>query len=878
MALTQKNRFKFDDFSILFFGISLWLIYLYPVWKSGAFCHPVDWPTIIHPEGISLTTYGKWFFEQPYHFLTDAFSGDSPVFYNYLSDYWLNLLAKLTSIPPMVLQSIYVGPFLGFLYVMLNYYFLNKVFNNKRIALISSVLIAFMWHSRLTDFYFPEYVGITKSLHVSFVALMLGTSQGVAYLFFVPILGLMYLAYTHNSIQYKIYYGLLLGLLLQTHTLTFINILIINLFYITLHNFLLLWNCCSYKQKKYTIELIIGILVLYLIIQYINDFYLILPPLIFIVGIIALFAINFFYDRNKSFYLISYPVSLVVSIHYLLAIRTLGLPTSTTGLPECIACYYFDISQLSILYFPHFLAALMGIRFLAVSKFRNRKLLIFTFSALLATFVLSYNNFVGWGNHPYRFAINLLMPLMILATVGIYYGYIQGGKWKVVSVFFAIWFITTIAFNVNDVFQNRRPYDNPVSGTQEQYDFFKQVENNTVTGDYILTAPEGTVQTAMLLNYSKARSFIPDFRYLMSKEKYLNRMELFCFLFPEYPHHGISTGLKACKNKKGTIYLENYVNLQLKLRENELKNNILQMYGIKHIASLDHSLSNYIKQQADSFKWRIITSTPAGTLAQLSPVTLTGVATFSQSQYYLAGFTAKFGVTKAGNYVLIVAGNNLNENIGNVWIDSKPVPISYRDNSVVLLTVPLTTGKHELFLNSVYPNNKYYLKSDYIYFINFIHKNDFDKYLTLVPIEEKYDFISHITEASIKTLYNDAILRDQNKLFTHPFSDSPAELSYPDLLIPPETELHFTVDLINTGDGVRYQVLINNTSVFEKTYTMVSTEKVIISLKRYYNQKVTVSFLVYPLNKNNGDWAYWTTPQLITTTEHKQELQRLLGD
>jgi len=876
--MIPTHRFTLDDFCILLFGISLWLIYLYPVVKTGAFSHPIDWPTTVHAEGVSLTTYGKWFFEQPHRFLTDAFSGDFTVFYNYLPYYLFNLLAKLTSIPPMVLQAVYVGPFLGFLYVVLNYYFLNKVFNNKRIALIGSVLIAFMWHSRITDFYFTEYAGTTRYLHVSFVALMLGTAQGVSSLLFVPTLCVMYLAYTHNSIKYKIYYGLLLGILLQTHTLTFINILTINLFYLTLHNFLQWWNLRSSKWKRYSITLFIGILVLYLIIQYVKS-YPLLPSLVIIAGGTALFAINFFYDKNKRFYLVSYPISLAVSIYYLLTIKNFLLPNSITSLPECIGCYHFGIFQLSILYFPHFLAAFMGIRFLVVNQFRN--LLILTLSAFLVTLVLSYNDLVGWGNHPYRFAINLLIPMMILAAVGIYYGYIQGGKWKAVSVFLAVWFTITIAFNVQDVFQNRRPYDNPVTGTQEEYKFFKQVENNTTAEDYILTGPEynypvGMSQTAMILNYSRARNFIPDYRYIISKEKYLNRMELFCFFFPLYPHHDVHTGLKACENKNGTIYLENH-NLQLKLRENELKNSVLQMYGIKHLASLRGKFATAINRQADSFKWKILNSTPAGTLAQVSPITLTGVTIFEKGKYHADGFTVKFEVTKAGSQVLIVAGNNLNENIGNVQIDGKSIPVSHQDNSVILLKTPLTVGKHELFLNSVHSNNKYYLTSDYIYFLNFIHKGDFYNYLTLITMEEKYDFISHIAEAEINTFYDDSLLREKNKLFTHPFPSAPAKLKYFNLLIPSGAELHFTVDLKNTTNGVRYTVLVDNTAIFKKTYTVASTEKIIIPLEKYYNQKVAISFLVYPLGSNHGDWAYWTDPRLMITIEHKQELKRLVN-
>jgi len=46
MTLIPK-KLTFEDFAALFFGTALWLIYLYPVWKTGAFCHPIDWPTMV---------------------------------------------------------------------------------------------------------------------------------------------------------------------------------------------------------------------------------------------------------------------------------------------------------------------------------------------------------------------------------------------------------------------------------------------------------------------------------------------------------------------------------------------------------------------------------------------------------------------------------------------------------------------------------------------------------------------------------------------------------------------------------------------------------------------------------------------------------------
>lgn len=640
----------------------------------------------------------------------------------------------------MVLDAVYVGPFWGFLYVVVNYVFLSKTFNNKKIALLGSVLMAFMWHSRITDFYFTEYApgGL---LHVGFIALMLSAAN-LIYIFFVPALCLMYLAYTRNSIQYKIYYGLMLGIILQTHTLTFINILFINFCYLILNNLFRFWKFLTAEGREMFAFITGSLLTLFITVfafRYANGSQFLLPPFTFVVATPILFACLFFLDKNKSFYLISYPISLAISIPYLMAIKDLTI-TDNNAAPVCTACTYFPIHQLIILYFPHFLAALVGVWFLVAGKFKNQELLIWVFSLILATLILSYNNFVGWGNHPYRFAILLLMPLMIAAAVGIYYGYSRGGRWKIISVFLALWFTITIVLNINDVFQDRRIYDNPASGTQEQYDFLKQVEKNTVGGDVLLTAPEfgyasGVVQTAMLLNYSKSRGFIPDYRYLLQRERYSNRLKLFCFFFPSYPHYDLHTGLKACEHEDGTIHLENGNTVEIK--DNQIKNSILPVYGIKHLASLGEPFTTFIKQQADSFKWKIL-SNSAGTLAQPALVTLAGVATFEKGQYHAEGFTAKFNITKAGENVLIVAGNHLRENVNEIVIDGQKQQTLYQDNAVILAKNNLSVGEHELVINSNYSSgNDYRSKSDYIYFLNMIHESDVEKYLSLKDLLRK---------------------------------------------------------------------------------------------------------------------------------------------
>lgn len=735
MSLLAK-RITNEDYAAVLCGFFLWFVYLYPVWQTGAFNYPLDWPTVVHDEGVSLSTYGKWFWKTPHNFLTDAFSGDFKVFYNYLSYYILHLLANITNIPPMVLDSVYIGPLNGFLYIIINYVMLNKVFNNKKIALISSILIAFMWHSRITDFILSEYGAQDFQLHVPFLTLMTSNASLSAILF-VPTLCFMYLAYTTDTIKYKIWFGFLLGIMLQSHTLTFINVLFINIVYLFFSNYIQIYEklTVAYKKKILIITaFIIVVLVTVIAFNFKNCNEFLISPIIFALLVPLFFIAALVIDKKKSFYLISYPISLAVSAHYLLAISEMASFGEKTT-PACISCRYFTLPEILILYLPHFIAALLGIIFLASNKFKNKQLLVWAVAGILATFMLSYNNFLGWGNHPYRFAISLLVPLMIASAVGIYYGYIQGGKLRLISVLLTIWFATTMALNVNDVFHDRRLWDNPITGTKPMYDFLKQVKSETKDDRYILSAPEfdyptGTIQTALLLNYTDARGYLPDSRYLLHNEKYMNRLKIFCFFFPSYPHKDLNTELNACKNEDGLIHQDD--DNFLKIKEPQLKNSILQIYGIEHIVSLGEHFTPILAQYIQRYKWDIKSSSSHGFIVQPSPLALAGVATFEKGEYTPAGFMVTFTVNKSGNNVLLLAGNHLQQNVYEVLIDDQPQSLLVKTDSLLIAAKDLSVGKHSLTITSAYPGSSdYKTKNDFIYFLNVIHQNDFEKYISI---------------------------------------------------------------------------------------------------------------------------------------------------
>jgi len=69
-------------------------------------------------------------------------------------------------------------------------------------------------------------------------------------------------------------------------------------------------------------------------------------------------------------------------------------------------------------------------------------------------------------------------------------------------------------------------------------------------------------------------------------------------------------------------------------------------------------------------------------------------------------------------------------------------------------------------------------------------------------------------------------------------------------------------------NGVKYAVLVNGETVFNKVYQVPTQENnIIISLEKYHNQMVNVDFVVDPLGNNDSDWAYWMAPRICKISD-----------
>ena len=111
------------------------------------------------------------------------------------------------------------------------------------------------------------------------------------------------------------------------------------------------------------------------------------------------------------------------------------------------------------------------------------------------------------------------------------------------------------------------------------------------------------------MNYSRLRTFVPDYRHVLWRERYYNRVGLFCFLFPGYPNDDYPFGRRACDE---TLDPEPEL---VTIRDPRLRTAILPVYRIGFAAGLGKPFSSHLEAAGPRYGWPVVTRAGNGILA-----------------------------------------------------------------------------------------------------------------------------------------------------------------------------------------------------------------------------------------------------------------------
>ena len=682
--------------------------------------HGIDWPIHVEGEVATLATYGKWWVLPPHRYLTDGFSGAMPVYYAYVSDTLVNLLASPGDWPSITVQVALYGPILAALFFWGNVASLLLVTHERVTSLVGALLLSLSSGSALLGLVVSsdQAAVYTSALHVPVKVLSLGTSQSLGWVFFLPALASFHAALERFTPRRATVCGILTGLMPHVHTLTFVNMAFGQI-------------CCATATNAFAVPVgrrrrlwCAGLVILG------GSFLVRAASAPLSTAVLATFGflaliVNLAVARNRRTYLWVYGLAGLVALPYALAVvRTpaLALMTRQVGgieVPPGIALVFFA---------PQLLAALLSAR-----AGVPRSALVFLGSLLAATACLSLNQLWGWNNHPYRFAINLIFPLCGLAALGLTRGprrpaFVAGA-----------WLGSIVVLNVARLASGA---GSPVAlyggsaGTAEFLATVREVTAASPPDTRLLNPPEydyphGVAANAMLFSYSRRPGFIPDYRYLLGNTRYFNRLALFCFLFPDFP--AVDVHLRdrhACD--------EDLAPPQdlFRLRETRLRASILPVYGLRYAVALGNPFSGSLASSEARHGWKLLAELGhRRRLVQLDAPDLPGLARMQPLREDALGQAFPFDVERDGDYLFGLGGRSLRERVDHVSLDGQDVAEGVWRGNWALLRAPLHAGKHELLLARA--GRDAASGRDVLYFITIVERRFAARYLELADNLER---------------------------------------------------------------------------------------------------------------------------------------------
>ncbi len=354
-------------------------------------------------------------------------------------------------------------------------------------------------------------------------------------------------------------------------------------------------------------------------------------------------------------------------------------------------------------------------------------MLAFFLPLLAATAWLSYNDFWGWGNHPYRFAIHLVFPLCGLAALGLTRGP------KPFALLAGAWFGLMVAGTVADKASQWRGPERIQGFGDFTATFLPAVRAATAdlpAESRILNFPEFAYPREMQLNtllfsFSRRPGFIPDYRYLLDRERYFNRLGVFCSLFPGYPAEDLNLGQRrACAEN-----LSPPADL-VTVRDARLRTGVVSLYGLDLAASLAPPFSRDLVRAEKEYGWELLLEQGGRRrLVRLSRPDLPGLARLGRLREGRNIQIVPFDLASGGDHVLVLGGRRLRERVSRVCVDGSECPEGeWRDNWVVI-DMPLREGPHELLLqgSGSDPGGE----RDILYFVAIVERTHAVDYLDL---------------------------------------------------------------------------------------------------------------------------------------------------
>lgn len=496
---------------------------------------------IKHPETISLIAHGKFLI--PY---LDGLSGDHFLFYNPLSDWIRWRVQSLFSIHPVTFHSMVIAPLISIIFFSVNFYSIRLLNVSRYSAILSSLILQFGGSSKLMYFFnVNDYLHLEEFIHVPSSVLYLGNTQAWGWLFFLPTLCFLWKAIEERSIKNWVIHSFLLGLSFHFHILTFVHLVFAS-------SCLLLFSfSIDFKKIILLFILLMGATVS---VFHLNQTFL-LP---FFCFLWATLGWTFFIKKSVFYGIIlnAFILSFVLFPFFMEKQFVLDSVFHKVGSPKIphILTYFIFYLLIFLIYF-----------------FKKRRSIFF--AILFSSLFLGYNQYWGWGNHPYRFLIHLIFAFslgigFILDEYSLWYR----SKIRIYLIGFSFLLLLISIFSHQFLL-----YSGPkkrIKISNNDLVFLNKI-NQIPEGDWVVLPefnyPWGIYSQSVISSTLPGKGWLPDPRYVVRYEGYQERLNVLCREIP-YQYQQLTSRMKPCHTRArlSDELVQNYCNRNYLIHFGEL--------------------------------------------------------------------------------------------------------------------------------------------------------------------------------------------------------------------------------------------------------------------------------------------------------------------
>ncbi len=617
--------------------------------------------------------------------------------------------------PSVQFQAAVWGPLLVVGMLILNFLAVVAITRDRFVALFAAIFISACADPAFIDWLYG-LAGLnpwqTKTLmHVPAVAMGLGTDQCFGWMLFLPCLSLFHLAVMRRSAVLFLCSGALFGVLFRAHTLTFIDAATVASVYVVVANNFgaLRSDSGDLKFRAYVFSALVAGLLAHGIWKGFD-----LKDFLILWSFCWAFAI-----RSRSDLLNSVALALgalVIAGSYLWqlflmreGLAGLNITANTVAGPAAITIFYLPMCIALLLLFAPRLQLWKQVSAPEVVPF----LLVFCGTTL----ALSQGYLFGFTNHPYRFAVNLIFPLSIVLALVVRMGVTQNFAPKsvrVTAILIGIWTSISI-LKLLIALSGQIPIAKKIWGTTyvrnslaepaaETVSFLNEMRHETEgkAGTRLLIAPEyehsngkvinslGADRSGVLLSYSHIPGFLPDTRYILWPDLVRDRFNLFCSLFPEFPHRD-NHDQRFCTFGTVNVGTRDGKNL-LHLVDPGAAGDIAPVYGLSLAADLSGKLTAIAAKRAPLYGWSSIAEGGGGALYRIKAPAGTERLVIEVSAFTSPIWTIPFTAEKSEPHRIFAAGENAAQRIRSVHVDGRLADLERPSCDVIVFTANLTAG------------------------------------------------------------------------------------------------------------------------------------------------------------------------------------------